>query len=78
MTDADVLIHVVDASGTADTEGNTVGGTEKEGGGSHPLNDLSWVQNELIEWVYSNLASKWENIARRGKNKVQQFLETFF
>ena len=72
LTDADVLIHVVDASGTADTEGNTVGEDATEGGGgSHPLEDLAWIRNELIEWVYTNLMYKWDSIKKRGRNKVR-------
>jgi len=71
LTDADVLIHVVDASGSADTEGNVVGcDGEKNAAGSHPLTDLSWIRNELVEWVYANLMFKWENIRRRGRSKV--------
>jgi hypothetical protein len=72
LTDADVLIHVVDASGVADTEGNVVGFAEDRDKsiGSHPLDDLSWIRNELVEWVYSNLMYKWDSIKRRGRSKV--------
>jgi predicted esterase len=70
LTDADVLIHVVDASGTADTEGNDVGVNGNNAGGSHPLSDLCWIRNELVEWVYANLMYKWDNIRRRGRSKV--------
>jgi predicted esterase len=72
LTDADVLIHVVDASGTADTEGNDVGVDGKSAGGSHPLSDLSWIRNELVEWVYANVMHKWDNIRRRGRSKVSK------
>ena len=76
LTDADVLIHVVDASGTADTEGNAVvvatdDQDQAEGGGSHPLNDLAWIRNELIEWVYTNLMFKWDNVKKRGRGRVR-------
>jgi len=72
LTDADVLIHVVDASGTADTEGNDVGIEEgsNKGAGSHPLNDLAWIQNELIQWLFINLEAKWDRIVRRGQDKL--------
>lgn len=72
MTDADVLVHVVDSSGMADTEGNDLGAADvdsNENGGSHPLNDLSWVQNELIQWVYLNLQMKWDKITRHGRER---------
>lgn len=73
LTDADVLIHVLDSSGSADAEGNTVfiDGTDlEECGASNPIDDLGWVFNELIQWVYSNLHNKWESVRRRGRNKL--------
>ena len=79
LTDADVLIHVVDASGTADTEGNALGyiedegsegGTEERGAGSHPLDDLGWIRNELLEWVYANITNKWESVSRKGIERL--------
>jgi len=78
LTEADVLIHVVDASGTADAEGNIIGFLDEpspdmqtKGAGSNPLYDLSWIQNELIQWVANNLEAKWDTITRRGRNKVK-------
>ncbi|KAL7551877.1 hypothetical protein ACHAWF_015112, partial [Thalassiosira exigua] len=64
LTDADVLVHIVDASGSSDAEGN------KSSDLKHPLGDLEWVRSELVEWVYFNLSSKWEGIVRRGRQKV--------
>ena len=75
LTDADVLIHVVDASGTADAEGNTIGNSED--GGSHPLNDLAWILNELIEWVFNNVAYKWDSIRRRGRSKLSDMFSGY-
>ncbi|GKZ00498.1 hypothetical protein MPSEU_001002200 [Mayamaea pseudoterrestris] len=75
LCDADVLIHVMDASGTADTEGNHVG-VEEDGmtpcsGASNPLKDLAWIRKELIEWVYTNLLVKWDTIKRKGRSKLE-------
>jgi len=75
LTDADVLIHVVDASGTADTEGNDVGMAEANG--SHPLEDLAWIRNELIEWVFTNLMHKWDTIKRRGRGKLSDMFSGY-
>lgn len=78
LTDADVLIHVVDASGTADTEGNAVGSNEDGvGSGSHPLQDLAWILNELIEWVFNNVTFKWESIRRKGRNKLSDMFSGY-
>jgi hypothetical protein len=78
-----VLIHVVDASGTADMEGNVVGNEDgdgvinKHGAGSHPLADLAWVRNELIEWVYFNLASKWSRVVTKGPTRLLEMFSGY-
>jgi ribosome-binding ATPase YchF (GTP1/OBG family) len=71
-----VLIHVVDTSGNSDAEGNIVDFQEEDTDKtektmeSSPLYDLSWIHNELIQWIANNIESKWDTIVRRGKNKV--------
>jgi ribosome-binding ATPase YchF (GTP1/OBG family) len=73
LTDATVLIHVVDASGTADASGNKTVADEAEMGGgdlSNPLDDLAWIRNELVEWIYSNLMAKWDTVIRKGRTKL--------
>lgn len=81
LTDADVLVHVVDASGKADAEGNVIGhddGENEEANprqgdlmpSSQPLNDLAWIRNELIEWVFTNLMFKWDSVLRKGRSKL--------
>lgn len=43
LTDADVLVHVVDASGLSDSEGNRVTSDEKGNSeANHPIQDLAW------------------------------------
>jgi ribosome-binding ATPase YchF (GTP1/OBG family) len=72
LCDATVLIHVLDASGTADAQGNTtVAGEDSDF--TNPLDDLAWIRNELVEWVYSNLMVKWDTIVRKGRKKVSEF-----
>ena len=88
LCDADVLIHVCDASGMADSEGNMVASSEQletasdhmasddSGrnsliGCSNPLDDMAWIRNELIEWVYTNLVRKWDTIRRKGRSKLE-------
>ena len=67
-----MLIHVLDSSGTADAEGNAVvvDLTAEDADGSNPLDDLDWIFNELIQWVFCNLITKWNGIVRRGQEKV--------
>ena len=64
LTDADVLIHVLDASGKADSEGNKVLDT------INPINDLEWISDEIVRWVYSNIKQKWDSVVRRGRSKL--------
>ena len=84
LCDATVLIHVLDASGTADAQGNQTAGSatdaddgdhqtdlgQSEAQFTNPLDDLAWIRNELVEWVYTNLMMKWETIRRKGRSKV--------
>lgn len=70
LTDADCLVHIVDASGSSDAEGNKLynGGETDEL--NNPLGDLEWVRTELVEWVYHNVLSKWDSVVRRGKERL--------
>lgn len=64
LTDADVILHVLDASGMADAEGN------QTDAGAHPIQDMEWIRKELIEWVYTNLMRKWASVVRQGRRKL--------
>lgn len=66
LCDATVLVHVVDASGTADAQGNTTGGVDL----TNPMDDMQWIRSELVQWVYGNVADKWDTISRKGRRKV--------
>eukprot|EP00934_Nitzschia_sp_Nitz4_P009047 Nitzschia sp. Nitz4//scaffold158_size52425//28445//31267//NITZ4_006859-RA/size52425-processed-gene-0.8-mRNA-1//1//CDS//3329537513//9037//frame0 len=71
LTDATVLVHVLDASGTADAQGNKTATEDEETSElTNPIDDLAWIRNELVEWVYGNLAAKWDAVLRRGRVKL--------
>lgn len=36
------------------------------------MNDLDWVFNELVQWVFFNVLSKWDSIVRKGQDKVSK------
>jgi len=60
---ADALIHVVDASGSTDSEGKlTVPGSHD------PLEDVRFLERELEAWMYQILAKEWEKISRRAES----------
>jgi ribosome-binding ATPase YchF (GTP1/OBG family) len=58
IVDADALIHVVDASGTTDSEGAS--------GAGDPLGDVAWVRRELHAWVFSNVRAKWGALRKKA------------
>ncbi|KAJ2158388.1 hypothetical protein GGF46_003813 [Coemansia sp. RSA 552] len=55
---ADVLIHVVDASGTTDAEG-------REAKGHEPVGDIQWLRGEVEAWIFGNMERRWPGIVRR-------------
>lgn len=77
LTDATVLIHVVDASGTADAQGNKVVVGADSSELTNPLDDLAWIRNELVEWVYSNLERKWTTIVRKGRDRLPKMFSGY-
>ncbi len=64
---ADVLIHVVDISGSTDEEGRPVGQ-----GQGNPLVDIQFVENEFDLWIRSIFLRDWEKIIREIENLKQK------
>lgn len=61
LRQADALIHVVDASGSTDLEGNPIGL------GSHdPLEDVSFLEREIDYWIRGILQKGFSKIARQA------------
>jgi len=70
LTDSDVLVHILDSSGVSDAEGNKICDGDDRQQLRHPIDDLEWIRNELVQWVYHNLLYKWESVVRRGRSKL--------
>jgi len=47
----------------------------KDAVGSSPINDLDWVFNELIQWVFWNVHAKWASVVKRGREKVSRHIK---
>ena len=62
LSRADVLVHVVDASGQTDAEGNPATGHD-------PLEDVAFLEIELDAWIGGLLLDGWEKVARRVKQE---------
>ncbi|MCS7141721.1 MAG: redox-regulated ATPase YchF [Candidatus Nitrosocaldus sp.] len=61
---ADVLIHVVDASGSTDSEGRRC-----EPGSNDPLKDIEFVELEFDLWLASIIARDWARSAKEAEHK---------
>ena len=62
LRQADALIHIVDASGSADAEGNPCGLGKYD-----PIDDIKFLEKEITMWIYGIIKKNWDNIARRCK-----------
>ena len=68
---ADALIHVVDASGSTDSEGKPV-----PAGSRDPRDDVSFLEVELEAWMYGILAKDWDRIARKTAMTVEELAQS--
>jgi ribosome-binding ATPase YchF (GTP1/OBG family) len=72
LRQAHALIHIVDASGGTDSEGNPCAK-----GSYDPLNDIDFLEKEITYWMMAIIKKGWENIARKceleGK-KLEKYL----
>ncbi|MDD5418015.1 MAG: redox-regulated ATPase YchF [Candidatus Nanoarchaeia archaeon] len=59
LSPADALIHVVDASGTTDEEGNGTAGFD-------PLVEVDFLVDEVEKWFFGILKSNWAKVVRRA------------
>jgi ribosome-binding ATPase YchF (GTP1/OBG family) len=60
LRQADVLIHIVDASGALDAEGQEVVA------GSHdPIDDVKFLEEEITEWVLAIIQKDWRRLTGR-------------
>ncbi len=62
---ADVLIHVVDASGSTDFEGRPVKPGEHD-----PIEDVKFLEREIDMWLFAVVERNWRRIARPASPDV--------
>ncbi len=68
---ANVIIHVVDISGSTDEEGKTV-----SLGSGDPLSDIKFVENEFDLWIHSLILRDWDKVIRESENLKQNIEHT--
>lgn len=66
---ADALIHVVDASGTTDAEGNP------GASGHDPLEDVKFLTDEVDHWIDGILADGWDKLTRRVQQENRKLAD---
>ncbi len=67
---ADVLIHVVDASGSTDAEGRVT-----EAGSWDPIKDIEWLEEEIILWLQGIIMRDWKKFSRKLEQEKTPFIE---
>ncbi len=63
LTNADAILHVVDASGGTNEEGEPV-----EVGAHDPVDDLAFVEEEMDRWLAGVVEDNWETVERQSRS----------
>ncbi len=73
LRQASVLIHVVDASGSSDAEGNPLKPGERD-----PSEDVEFLREEILAWIEGLVKKAWGKVRRIPNNqKEKTLLEQF-
>jgi hypothetical protein len=64
---ADALIHIVDVSGSTDSEGRPC-----DPGSHNPQEDLQFLEHELDMWILQILKKDWDKIVRRVEGTKEE------
>jgi len=67
---ADVLIHVVDASGSTDAEGRII-----EAGTWDPISDVNWLEEEIVLWLQGIIMKDWRKFSRKLEQEKIPFVD---
>jgi len=67
---AEVLIHIVDISGSTDIQGHPV-----PAGTHDPLEDVKFVEEEFDLWMKQILAREWQKLAREMESKGAKLVQ---
>ncbi|MEM1576552.1 MAG: redox-regulated ATPase YchF [Archaeoglobaceae archaeon] len=62
LRQSEAVIHVVDASGSTDENGNEIGVGER-----NPVEDVKFLLNELDMWIFGILKRNWDKVVRKAK-----------
>ncbi|MFC6724965.1 redox-regulated ATPase YchF [Halobium palmae] len=63
LSNADAILHVVDASGATNEEGEPV-----EPGTYDPVDEVSFVEEEMNQWLAGIVTRNWESVERKSRS----------
>eukprot|EP00924_Labyrinthula_sp_SR-Ha-C_P010903 maker-scaffold_47-snap-gene-1.7-mRNA-1 protein AED:0.27 eAED:0.27 QI:0/0/0/0.66/1/1/3/0/486 len=75
LADADVLLHIIDVSGMSSEQGVISNEDLEVDPIENVLRDVKWIEEELHQWVYGNVFSKWSSVLKAGKSSSEAALE---
>lgn len=70
LAQADILIHVVDISGSLNEEGETV-----DQGSHDPMKDVHFLEYEIAAWIQGILKKDWDRAVRKVKTEKGNILD---
>ena len=73
LMQAKVFIHVIDASGSPDAEGNPV-----DPGSHDPLEDIEFLEHEIVMWMYGIVSKNWVRLIRKVEAEHLDFSKVIF
>ncbi len=70
LRQSEAIIHVVDASGSTDENGNEIGIGERD-----PVEDLRFLLHELNMWIFGILKRNWDKVVRKAKAEKKDYVK---
>ncbi|MFX0050985.1 MAG: redox-regulated ATPase YchF [Candidatus Hodarchaeota archaeon] len=70
LAQADILIHVVDISGSLNEEGETV-----DPGSHDPMKDVIFLEKEIAQWMAGILKKDWDRTVRKVESEKRNILD---
>ncbi|MFW9855807.1 MAG: redox-regulated ATPase YchF [Candidatus Thorarchaeota archaeon] len=70
LAQADILIHVLDISGSLNEEGEPV-----DPGSHDPLKDVHFLEDEIAQWMLGILKKDWQRAVRKAETERKSIIE---
>jgi ribosome-binding ATPase YchF (GTP1/OBG family) len=70
LRQSEAIIHIVDASGSTDENGNEIGIGERD-----PVEDVKFLLHELDMWIFGILKRNWDKVVRKAKAEKKDYVK---